>query len=72
MSRRFDQRRYTNNSGEVHITMEDNVIRTTTETPEVGMADKDSGEDSNRRSCWRKCKTTGMYTEAKEMWDGNI
>ena len=45
-------RRYTKNDGEVHGMMEDNSIGTATETLEVGMADKFSGEDSGRISWW--------------------
>ena len=52
--------------------MEDNVIRTATETQEVGMAYKVSGKDSGGKSQWRRCRTTWMDTEMEEMWDGNI
>ena len=49
--------------------MEDNVIRTGTDTREVGMADKVSGEDSSGQERWSRCRTIGMG--AVEMWDGN-
>ena len=51
--------------------MEDNAIRTATETREVGMEEKVSGEDSGGRAKWRRCRITGMDTAAEEMWDGN-
>ena len=51
--------------------MEDNAIRTATETEEVGMEDKVSGADSSGRARWRRFRTTGMDTAAEEMWDGN-
>ena len=51
--------------------MEDNAIRTTTEMQEVGMEDKVGGEDRGGRAWWRIFRTTGMDTEAEEMWDGN-
>ena len=38
--------------------MENNTIRTTTETQEVGMTDKVSGEDSGGRAWWRRFRTT--------------
>ena len=36
------------------------------------MEDKVSGEDSSGQAWWMRCGTTGMYTAAEEMWDGNI
>ena len=47
------------------------MIRTATETREVGMADKVISEDSVGRARWRRCRTTGMYMAEEEMWDGN-
>ena len=49
--------------------MEDNAIRTATETWEVGMAYKAIGEDSGGQSWWRRCRTTGMDTAVEDMWD---
>ena len=68
---RSDLTRHTNNSGKVHRKMEDNVIWTATETREVGMTDKVSGEYSSGQARWRRYRTTGMDTAAEEMWDGN-
>ena len=47
------------------------MIRTATETWEVGTEDKVSSEDSGERTRWRRFRTTGMDTAAEEMWDGN-
>ena len=52
--------------------MEDNAIRTATETREVGMTDKVGGEDSGGRARWQRFRTTGIDTAAEEMWDRNI
>ena len=51
--------------------MEDNTIRTATETREVGMADKVRVEDSGGQVLWRIFRTAGMDKEAEEMWGGN-
>ena len=52
--------------------MEYNVIRTATETQEIGMAGKVFVEDSGRRARWQRFRKTGMDTEAEEIWYGNI
>ena len=52
--------------------MKENEIRAATETWEVGMAEKVSGEDIGGRARWRRCRTTGMDTAAEEMWYINI
>ena len=52
--------------------MEDNVIRTATETREIGMEDEISGKESGRQERWSICRPTGMDTAAEERWDGNI
>ena len=51
--------------------MEDNAIRTATETQEVGISDKVSGKDSGGRARWRRFRKTGMDTAADEIRDGN-
>ena len=51
--------------------MEDNTIRTATETQELGMAEKVSGEDSGGQALWMRCRKIGIDTTAEEMWDGN-
>ena len=38
----------------------------------IGMAEKVSGEDSDRRVWWRICGTTRMDMAMEEMWYGNI
>ena len=37
----------------------------------MGMADRVSSEYSNGQAWWRRCGTTGIYTAAEEMRDGN-
>ena len=37
----------------------------------MGVVDKVVVEDSDGRSRWRRCRTTGMDTAAEEMWEGN-
>ena len=51
--------------------MEDNAIRTAAEIWEVGIADNVSGEERSGQARWRICTTTGMDTEAEEMWYSN-
>ena len=46
------------------------MIRTATETQEVGMAEKVSSEDSSGRARWERCRTTGMGMAVEEMWEG--
>ena len=51
--------------------MEYNAISTATETWEVGMVDKVSGEDTGGRAQWSRFSTIGMDMATEDMWDGN-